>query len=192
MLLCFQRKNLLSESPKEDAEGHTHLGEHPEPWQAQPSQHPGPNRVKRQGRMGNTGIKAFHAVHGAANGIQMSRPAHPAAGSQRKHIPLPAAGAAQPTTPREPWGEVPHHLGRPLPGEAARLWGRTGKKGPLNSAWVLACKGHGWICTLLVMSPRSHLAAWHSLLRTNGTDNEVGLWLPGYFPPASLALTVPG
>lgn len=88
-------------------------------------------------------------------------------------------------------GEVPHHLGRPLPGEAARLWGRTGKKGPLNSAWVLACKGHGWICTLPVVSPRSHLAAWHSLLRTNGTDNEVGLWLPGYFPPASLALTVP-
>lgn len=70
----------------------------------QSSQHPGPNRVKRQGRMGNTGIKAFYAVHRAVNGIQMSRPAHPAAGSQRKHIPLPAAGAAQPTTPREPWG----------------------------------------------------------------------------------------
>lgn len=80
-----------------------------------------------------------------------------------------------------------HCQGR-LPG-----WGEAqGRRAPFNSAWVLAGKGYGWICTLPAMSPRSHLVAWHSLLRTNGTDNEVGLWLPGHFPPASLALTVPG
>lgn len=151
----------------------------------------GQTELKGRGGWGNTGIKAFHAVHRAANGIQMSRPAHPAAGLQRKHIPLPAAGAAQPTTPREPWGRclaiwAAHCQGK-LPG-----WGKHREEGPLNSAWVLACKGHGWVCTLPAMSPRSHLASWHSLLKTNGSDDEVGLWLPGYFPPASLAPTVPG
>lgn len=100
-------------------------------------------------------------------------------GLRSQQLPESRGGGASPSGP-------------PTARGGCQAGGRTGKKGPLNSAWVLACKGHGWICTLPAVSPRSHLAAWHSLLRTNGTGNEVGLWLPGYSPPASLALTVPG
>lgn len=130
--------------------------------------------------MGNTGIKAFHAVRRAANGIQMSRPDHPAAGSQRKHIPLPAAGAAQPTTPREPWGRCPaiwaaHCHGR-LPG-----WGKDREAWPPQPSMGLGMQG-AWMDLHPVppMTLKSHLAAWHSLLSTNGDDNEgwvVATWV---------------
>lgn len=100
-------------------------------------------------------------------------------GMHSQQLPESRGGGASPSGP-------------PTARGGCQAGGSTGKKGPPNSAWVLACKGHGWICTLPAVSPRSHLAAWNSLLRTNGSDNEVGLWLPGYFPPASLAPTVPG
>lgn len=59
--------------------------------------------------------------------------------ARKGNIPLPAAGSAQPTTPREPWGRcltiwAAHCQGR-LPGS-----GKDREEGPLNSAWVLACK----------------------------------------------------
>lgn len=99
-------------------------------------------------------------------------------GLHSQQLPESRGGGASPSGP-------------PTARGGCQAWGRTGRKGPLNSAWVLAFKGCRWVCTLPAMSPRSHLAAQPSLIRTNG-NKEVGLWLPGYFPPASLAPTVPG
>lgn len=82
-------------------------------------------------------------------------------------------------------GEVPHHLGRPLPGEAARLGKDRGKEPPqlcmspgMQGAWRMDLNPQALHPTS--DTKKSPLAAWHGLLSSNGNDNEgwvVATWV---------------